>query len=88
MYADSEDGKKVAENNAKYANALAARPANAGNYVNNESQTLELLRKTREVQSWASERKDASCQSSRWDIADCVAGLHEVRGEGCCSWLA
>lgn len=79
MNADSEEGKRVQESNTKYLAALEARPVNAGNYVNNESQTLQSLRKTREVQSWASERKDAICQASKWDMEDSFKAVDKVR---------
>ena len=72
--ADSEEAKHVEEANRRYVKLLTAKQA-ADNYADAETQTLDLLKKTREVQSAALRTSTASCQATVWDITDAYTAL-------------
>jgi hypothetical protein len=75
--ADSEEAKAVEEANKRYA-ALLNLKLGADKFADNESQTLDLLRKGREVQSEAEKAVEFECQATVWDIADAMDAIAEV----------
>jgi len=79
--ADSEEAKAVEEANKRYANLLMAKQA-ADKYNDVEVQTLDLLKKNREVQSSVLHVTTTSCQATPWDIADTYRAMEEGGGDG------
>lgn len=69
---DSEEAKVVEEANRRYSKLLAAK-ISTDRYADSETQTLELLKKSREVQSRVMNTATTECQATRWDIADAAA---------------
>lgn len=70
---------------ARYAALLTVKQA-ADRFVDAEVQTLDLLKKSREVQSSVYAVADTQCQAATWDIADTYARLEEEVGVGWLVW--
>ncbi|GAX75644.1 hypothetical protein CEUSTIGMA_g3088.t1 [Chlamydomonas eustigma] len=73
--ADSEEAKVVEEANKRY-NALLTLKQAADNYTDAETQTLDLLKKNREVQSAVMRTSSTACQATVWDITDTYKALN------------
>ena len=74
---DSDEAKVVEEANKRYS-ALLTLKLGADKFADNESQTLDLLRKGKEVQSEVAKSVEFQCQASVWDIADAMDAAEGV----------
>lgn len=75
---DSDAALEVVEGNRRY-NALLLTKQGADRYSDQEAQTLEAMKKSREVQSSVLVTVSCECQATQWDISDTYAQLDEVR---------
>ncbi|GFH26849.1 WD_REPEATS_REGION domain-containing protein, partial [Haematococcus lacustris] len=73
---DSEEAKVVEAANKRYTQLLAQRAA-TDRYTDQEVQTLNPLKKAREVQSSILATSSTGCQAAAWDIADSHTALED-----------